>query len=256
MALEKPLYTIKIELSGCIYDIRVNDCPVIEDQDGYGLTTEIPINHWLFDGENRLKASLTRISRQYGKCDLSIWVKEFERDGGKRPVRDLVLETKPIELGGNALIEKEIIFDAKVPFQKWMWSEVEATVLTSEDRKAIVEKAKELWESLQKKDLNKIKKLLAFKSKEIIQAKYQTEKARNKEIQTQLEDILEGDWIMGDFDIDDLVYLPYGNGRLIKFMDSESRESPVFFTDPKKTIASYMELFFYKNKDLKWNIIR
>ena len=55
----KPFFTVRIDLAGCVSEVRVNDVPVDEDLTGRVSTVEIPVNQYIFAGANTLEVSLT-----------------------------------------------------------------------------------------------------------------------------------------------------------------------------------------------------
>ncbi len=54
----KPFFSIKVDISGCRYEVRINDIPVIENSDGLPITTSFPVNEYITNGNNELSIFL------------------------------------------------------------------------------------------------------------------------------------------------------------------------------------------------------
>jgi hypothetical protein len=53
------VYSLRISLAGCRYDVRINDVPIFRDMgDGLPMTAAMAINEYLTDGPNALSVSL------------------------------------------------------------------------------------------------------------------------------------------------------------------------------------------------------
>ena len=58
--INRAAYFLRIDAGGSPYDIQVNNCPIVQDDDGYSVATRLPINVWLRAGENALTVSMAR----------------------------------------------------------------------------------------------------------------------------------------------------------------------------------------------------
>ena len=54
----KPFFSIRADISGCRYEVRINDVPVISDDNGYPVTVNFPVNEYIANGENELSVYL------------------------------------------------------------------------------------------------------------------------------------------------------------------------------------------------------
>jgi hypothetical protein len=56
--MDKPFITLWIDIACCVYSVRMNDVPVMEDEGGMPLTVELPINPYMISGANSLSITL------------------------------------------------------------------------------------------------------------------------------------------------------------------------------------------------------
>jgi len=69
MLAERPYLTVRINVSGCNYEIRVNGVPIMTEKRGYPVVVAIPVNQWMFSGGNQLSMILTPLP---GEKDITI----------------------------------------------------------------------------------------------------------------------------------------------------------------------------------------
>lgn len=252
----KPWYTVKIDVSGCGYDIRVNDCPVMADRDGRAVIVEMPVNQWILGGDNLLSAEAVRTPGDPGKCSAQVWVREFERGAGSM-VAELSLVVPPAGDTGEPVLRRQAPFAAQIPFALWRWANVPPGEIGPDDREAVLQQAAGIWNAMAAGNLPLVQQYLLTKSDEICQSRYQTESMRQQELAMQFEDLFDhSQWELAPLDIGDAVLSPYGEKRLFKLTDEVTGDSPVFFISKDSTLATYMDLFFYKDHDALWRIIR
>lgn len=58
MLLNKPYFTLSLNMHDCRYAVKVNGVLVQENKDGLSLKVNIPINHWLRTGSNELSLAI------------------------------------------------------------------------------------------------------------------------------------------------------------------------------------------------------
>lgn len=81
MLENKPYFTVAVDTAGCRYDIRINDVPVVSDRNGFPVTVDIPVNHWMQSGENELSMHLHPLPKHEGlsrdtECSATLKVRE------------------------------------------------------------------------------------------------------------------------------------------------------------------------------------
>ncbi|NOZ55152.1 MAG: hypothetical protein GXP08_18785 [Gammaproteobacteria bacterium] len=58
MLINKPYFTLRLEMSSCKYTVMVNGAPIAEDLKAQPVAVDIPINHWLRTGRNEISVEL------------------------------------------------------------------------------------------------------------------------------------------------------------------------------------------------------
>ena len=58
----KPIFSVKAKISGCAYNVRINDVSIISENDGSSDDVTIPVNEWLQSGDNQLSLYLSPLS--------------------------------------------------------------------------------------------------------------------------------------------------------------------------------------------------
>jgi len=263
--LQRPVYGLAIHAAGCPYQVRINDCPVTEDEDGYVLTTTMPANRWLRSGLNILSITLQPWARCEGKCRVRVVAGEAER----WPHLDMVLAEASLEVPAHPgeevdlsllppPVSRHLTFAASLPSRRWAWDAAPAWIpLMQADRDAILDGARAFWRCLDARDLPGLEALWQEKTRELCQAQHQTEPVRLEFLRANMNQLLDRtEWELTPFVEDDLLYRMFAHGRLVHLVDRGTGESPIYFLDPEKQVASYIDLFFYNAPGAGWRIIR
>jgi hypothetical protein len=58
MLQNRPYLTVELEISGCLFDARVNGNRILWDFSGNQIKVELPVNQWMISGENNLSVNL------------------------------------------------------------------------------------------------------------------------------------------------------------------------------------------------------
>ncbi|MFP2907949.1 hypothetical protein ACLESD_23440 [Pyxidicoccus sp. 3LFB2] len=58
MLKDKPYLVVEVNMSGCVYDVRLNDVSLVSDERGVPVVADIPVNPWARAGENILSMEL------------------------------------------------------------------------------------------------------------------------------------------------------------------------------------------------------
>lgn len=251
------------------FDVRVNDCPVLQDMNGSVANTRVPINIWLRPGENTLSARMLRTPNRKGECSLQVLVTEIQEPNGDGPIMaDLRLDAPPLRLmeldedfedeqHPVQMLHKHVVFNATVPFDRWRWDLTGSVEIDQQDRDEIITLALSFWQALRDRDVARVSALLRLKSAEVGRARYQTAAERQAELDGQLAYVFNpASWRLADFDDSDLEFLQYADGRLVYLVDSITGESPIHFVDRDEEVATYMDLFVYRDTERRWRIIR
>lgn len=61
--LDKPYFTLRLEMKHCAFAVRFNGVTVFRDMEASPITLEVPINHWVRTGDNEITLSLYTFSK-------------------------------------------------------------------------------------------------------------------------------------------------------------------------------------------------
>ncbi len=64
MLTGKPYFMVGIKVSGCLYDIRINDVTVTEEIRGLPMSADLPVNQFMLSGKNLLSMHLRPIGEE------------------------------------------------------------------------------------------------------------------------------------------------------------------------------------------------
>jgi hypothetical protein len=272
MDFKKPLYKLRIKASGSPYDVRINDCPILSDDEGYPITTEIPINHWLVNGINKIKIILTRPDEGIGVCELKLNASEY---GNQSSQSNIIMSYKceapsiadiPEEMheknddevqepiDPEVVLEEDIELD--VPFPPWQWNSVEPIELDDKGRTELTHHVKKLWQALKDKNLDLVAEMMDLKARENAVAYYQTEKESIENLRTHYENYFKNSELtLDELYESELEFRTFADGRLFLVLDSATKLSPILYFD-KNDIATYLNIMIFRNSEGEWQIIR
>ena len=54
----KPMFNVDVAITGCLYDVRINDVSILTDDEGGPMDTSVPVNEWMQSGDNQLTVYL------------------------------------------------------------------------------------------------------------------------------------------------------------------------------------------------------
>ncbi len=263
---QRPWFSVRIDAGGCPYDVRINDCPVMDDDIGDGITIRLPINIWLRPGENTLSVTLARSPRAKGGCLATVLLTEADRPKGDGPIMaELRLEAPPIRGGSfddvswapDRLLRKRAVFTADVPFPRPRWDLAGPVDPSPADRQEIAALIRRFWEALRRRDAGEVADLLRRKSEELQAARYLTADERRAELESQLAFVFDpAEWRLADLDLSGLELRRYAEGRLFRAVDPATGESPVHFVDHDRQVATYLDLYVSRDPERRWHIIR
>lgn len=249
----RPLYFIHLHAAQCTYEVRLNDCPILLEEQGLPVVVDIPINPWMQNGLNTLTLVCPEETRPGSKCQLQVFCKELG-DEYRAFVTQLSLEDLP-RRQRDGLSFRELPFSARVPFPAWRWLQTPPIQFTREDQERLMSAIVDIWQTMANKNIERFKQLLREKSDETRHARYQTMQQREAELSSQFEQLFTEEELQ-PLDLDDIEIIAYAERRLLRVLDSTTRESPIFFLDKEKQLATYLDLIFYKNLSGDWILIR
>ncbi|MFH1347445.1 MAG: hypothetical protein ABIH22_02015 [Candidatus Margulisiibacteriota bacterium] len=198
----KPYYTVQLDISNCVYDVRINDALLFEENEGFPVRVELPINHWLKDGSNIISAYLKPYPGEKTlrkDCDFlaTVYVRE---SGSKRDARIEVVKLEySSQKGGEKPLKIEKSFNVSVPFPKWKWMSAEPLKEDQETLAAIIKKLKDFHSLLKNKDLEKVVNECEVKYEEIAAAYYDPLKDHQDRRRNEFKELMDG-WELYDLE--------------------------------------------------------
>ena len=264
----KPFYSLAIDAGGCPYDLRVNDCPVVSDSDGHSVKIDIPINQWLRSGSNVFTLALERWPHSIGTCLAEVRLGDVRDWPRPQPqVASLFRAAPPLPEGWSLpdapplwpprQFKVHVYFNADLPYAPWRWDVTPPQLILQADRDAILAEVRRAWQALNTGDMAEVVELFSLRNAELGPARHQTREERTAEFRATMEDLMDpAEWVLAPLDEADLEYRSYADGRLVYLVDAITGESPLLFIDPGKELASYLDLYFFKETRGQWRIIR
>lgn len=259
MSFKKPVYIAEIRIGGCPYELRVNDCVLFSSADGDMLMTKLPLNQWIGPGENTFTVIFKDVSGKQGEGEVKLFVREYDVSAST-PDYDItpamtINSMDQVTASGEVI--KDIPFEVNVPYPLSRWMQGLAVELTDVDKQNIIKVIQRLWNACEKKDMKTIQEIMSLKNEELQKSRYQTHEERTQEMQGQYARLFEDKELkLAACDVSSLEYRIYGKGKLVAVVNAKTKESPVYFTDRDKTMISAISLFFFKDSDGEWKIIR
>lgn len=95
MLRDTPYLVVQVDMSGCAYDVRLNDVSIVSDERGVPVEAELPVNHWARPGENMLEMVLKPLPEGapeglLARCSATLMVRKSGTPAEKsQPIADL-----------------------------------------------------------------------------------------------------------------------------------------------------------------------
>jgi len=124
---EKSVVKISTTFSGCKYEVRVNDVPIISDKNGLQVNVSQSVNQWVRNGENKLYVHISPVpgsSAEKMEANVTILLEPLE---GNPTLETTVLkwhfdgkENKPQHNTVEEITNRQG-FHLSLPFPTWKW---------------------------------------------------------------------------------------------------------------------------------------
>jgi hypothetical protein len=69
---DQPLFSLAVRAAGGAFTLRVNDVPVFAEAAGASLNFVMPVNEWLFQGENRVELEVDSLVEEAGALEVTL----------------------------------------------------------------------------------------------------------------------------------------------------------------------------------------
>ena len=279
--MEKPIYFLKLEISGGNYDARVNDCPIVSEREGSPVSATIPINEWIEGGGNLLTVRLTpiqgeEIAKMKPQVSATLSAMPFaslSAGGSEIPLRSFTFGRAAAEKGAETpadvpslpfradTLEGGILltaaFDAERSIPPLPWSAGKAEPITEDVTKALTDHLKTLWQILNTKDLPALRTWFVHRNRDVAARRYtdlaDVEKSTEASFAAAFKD---AEMPLHPFWERDLVTVAYGYGRLLRVEIGPLGKSPVFFAEKDFSVINYIEIGFCRIPEVGFAAIR
>ena len=281
--MDKPVYLLKLDLAGCNYDARVNDCPIVAEREDRPVTATYPINEWVETGRNLLRVQLRPLRGEEDvspDAQASATLSAFPATVGRTEQGEVVVASftfggrsrgesaeegttggppavpfRADRLEGSVLLTAS--FDGEGAFPPLPWSALEAEPITDAVTQELIGKLKALWKILDTKDIDGWNEWFKYRNRDVAVRRYldvaALERQTARPIQTAMND---PEMPLHPFWERDLVAVGFGAGRLLRVDIGPLGKSPVFFAEPGYSVLGRIEAFFYHTPEIGWVAIR
>ncbi len=261
-ASAEPMYSVQVNMSGCAYDIRVNDGPLYENVQGFPLVVELPANRWIRNGANEISFHLTpapgatRMDKEC-HCTAVVYVRDRSEDReSRREVAKLEYPgPSPVTRLGNTVIATGS-FVADVPYPVFRWFTSGEIAYGEETRLQLVKEVESFHALLEAKNLDALAARVLERDKEDAAALYRSlgeQVGFSRRDYSQFFD--EAAYTLRPARTATAKLRIFGNGRLAR-LDLSNGQSPVYYLTADRQTAGYVGMVFCLNGDGKWMVIR
>ncbi|NHN27605.1 hypothetical protein FIA58_018140 [Flavobacterium jejuense] len=213
---KSPLYLVSFKSAICNYEIYINDLPAYSHLEGGSVSSQIPINHWIFEsGEQEVKVRVLPLKGEIDfREDSFIEIKIFSYDSSTTNYGDIVesfnFSVENLYDLKIPVVEKRDFFIAEVPFILKKWNDFDEI---KEKKGEIILFYKAMYQLFKEKDIQKIYNLLKFRFDQIDEATYSKESDNFEGLSKMLFRLKEGDFELMDFPTEPMLKI-YDNKKI------------------------------------------
>lgn len=245
-----PMYTVSIEARNVAFELRVNDVPVLtNDDDASTAMSGYPINPWLIDGRNTVSIRILPVENSTTDPNdpkyCRVVVSGPKADG--RPGATLAsVEVKPpLTPGPERSPSQEATFSVVLGYPAPAWATSTRIGKDAATQKLILDKYREFHRLLEQKDLDGVMQFSAAKFREFSQAMYDPTFAASRKESFQEQFATAGQLIDIDAQAKNgLRYEYYFGDRLVSIKNDED-DSIIQFHGSEDGMRTEHTLFFY-----------
>jgi len=253
--MREPIYRVHFDTFACRVRATANDCPVFAISGKRSLKTVITCNAWLLHGENYLKILIEppagRDTLDKDKAFLRGKVTAGDMTVPQAERAEVVLVEFELDLAmdtGTYPLVLEERFDVPTAFPGWIWTRAPGLTVDVALRAEAAGVVREVWNALQRKDLDRVLELQRVRLRELSQSMFQPIDERIADTRTDLTR-LTGDPAgrLRPLNADEYVYALFAQGRLVRVNDA--RDYPVIRYDfPDTALSAGIPLFYARNE--------
>jgi hypothetical protein len=186
---DKPWYTVQLLAAGSLYQLRVNDAIILDEQDGNPGSVELPLNPWIRNGSNSFEARLSphpTVKHFDKETEITATIYRRDRDEDRKQRTEVgklscifQKDSPEPKTEGNVRHEGEAIkitidFAATVPFPVWQWftsAPIEDDSATLRDLLAITARVHDL---LATANVDAVSQMTRLRNAELALASFET----------------------------------------------------------------------------------
>lgn len=98
---DQPLFSLAVRAAGCVLDLRINDVPVFREISGGAVDAALPINEWLFRGENEIQCRLHPLGSPSARVHVELQHRRL-RQPHKHAVRLATMRWEAVDFESSA----------------------------------------------------------------------------------------------------------------------------------------------------------
>lgn len=251
-------YSVEITNHKVAFAVYVNDILLSTNRNHSKCTNEFPVNQYVYNGENSLRLNISINPNWFEELKeqkARVRIIESSGTGGsfaERDVTDISWQwDDTVQFPVN--ISKQ--FTLGIPYGNWVWRE--ADTLTEENLRIapLHEYLRNLHDSLNEKNYEKLERFLRYKSADLANAFYIPIKERLADQRNFFENDLFGTdgWGLDALDLSNLMLDFQANGKLLRIVKSNGK-SPIISKPLSDSIFELELLLCFKNNE--WILCR
>ena len=281
---KNPVYYLEFTTHNIGAEVRLNDIPVLKNDDEGTTSSQKPVPESIIDGLNTL--SIRTFPLENGQYDKNAYIEAKitvnEKNGPlNAAVPVLQLQITPThdadklfdgteeKLGDTPAklikhTDTETLAEHSVhiqsPYPRWAWQDGQTIENTEENYNSLLEKYKEIYQALKDEDKEQVFQLYEPAAKEFTAAYNYNDTKHGHRLMNTGGHIGDTNWVIGDINkfLSKREYKLYiiANGKLAYLGDLQNQRSPIIYLNPNARITSSQKYLFYKNNNGEWVMIR
>ncbi|CAA0169888.1 conserved hypothetical protein [Tenacibaculum maritimum] len=251
--MKEPYYMIDFSAAACLFEISVNDQPILTMNLEGQTATKIPINNAIASsGKQEVSIKMLPLSGQLKlspKAEFSYHIQLYDTSNGFELKKqfDGGFESKKIEENTIPIITDNSFFNAEVPYQmKDLWKHGKRIKDVKDYKTKVINAYKELINIIKNKKFDLLEKKLANREHNMKVSMYLSENESKNRISSLVNDLKNGyDYILFDPQTAIPIVTAYGYKIALKKINGDPA---LGFGNKEKNEQLMLDIVFYFNK--------
>jgi len=250
-------YYLKLNISDCNFDIKVNDIPLFKNSDGGSIGTRLGINHLIRYGKNGFSAALLPINIQEGfritsRCTLQVFAKNTDPNA-----EDKMLSESKFEYDEKSKIPVQNLANqfviAVADFEPSPWDKKESLKLDKKLEAGILEKYNLIISLFARNRVSEIMKEATPKNNFLFNRYNMNRTEQLAFIEKYYQDLINDvDWKLAATDQKAWLLREYAGKKLFCF-ELPNGEPPIHFHNEKQKLDAFIPVYVYHDgKEFVW----